>query len=175
MGHSLNESVLKPAQEKVAWGELLVFSRVQFSGPSFEGQLLLGALFGSLDSLVSLVPVGPHPGLSEAWPCTLLLCGWACVLLLALEAQTGKGTWGGQGRTVPACVGGRGRCREHQGWGSSETGLGCRVVGRPSLLLLGRGQRKDKVPGAGAGRRRPSSVQAVGFCWAVTMLFPSAR
>lgn len=93
----------------------------------------------------------------------------------ALEAQTGKGTWGGQGRTVPACVGGRGRCREHQGWGSSETGLGCRVVGRPSLLLLGRGQRKDKVPGAGAGGRRPSSVQAVGVCWAVTMLFPSAR
>lgn len=43
MGHSLNESVLKPAQEKVTWGEL-AFSCVQFPGPSFEGQLLLGAL-----------------------------------------------------------------------------------------------------------------------------------
>lgn len=152
-----------------------MFSCVQFPGPSFEGQLLVGALFGSSDSLVSLVPVGPHLGLSEAWRCTLLLRGWTCVLPLALEAQSGKGTWGGQGRTVPTCVGSRGRRREHQGWGSSETGPGCRVVGWPSLLLLGRGQHKDKAPGAGAGGRRPSSVQAVGVCWALTTLFPSTR
>ena len=101
MGHSLNESVLKPAQEKVTWGELLVFSWVQFHGPSFEGQLLLGAVWVLRLPGVpgGLVPVGPRPGLSTAWPCTLLLRGWACILPLALVAQTGKRNmgWAGQG------------------------------------------------------------------------------
>lgn len=42
---------------------------------------------------------GPSSWVSEAWPCTLLLRGWACILPLALEAQTGKRNmgWAGQG------------------------------------------------------------------------------
>ena len=121
-----------------------------------------------------LVPMGPHPGSARPGlaPCSCVAGHASCHL--PWRPRQARGTWGGQGRAVPACVGGRGRRREHQGWGSSETGPGGRVVGRPSLLLLGRGQHRDRAPGASAGGWQPS-VQAVGDCWAVTTLFPSAR
>lgn len=68
-----------------------------------------------------LLPVGPCPGLSEAWPCTCSCLAGRASCRLPWRPRQARGTWGGQGRAVPACVGGRGRHREYQGWGSSET------------------------------------------------------
>lgn len=124
---------------------------------SFEGQLLLGALFGSSDSLVSLgacCPVGPCPGSVGGLALHLLLLGWARIPKACpggpdRQEEHGVGragqcqpVWEVEGDTENTRVGG-GRVRPERGWSA----------GPP--LLLGRGQRRDRAPGAGAGGRQP--------------------